>query len=236
LAVLVASGSMSPTHRGHVHMLWQARARLEVAGYAVLAGWLSPSGDLLRLGKSYLQDEFRERVAELSVVDDDFVSVGTLELRNGQKPTEPADVASALQSAVMTRFRATLSRKNLHVFYVCGSDAARKHRVCKGLLPAEALGVVMVPRDGPDYRLEIPYQLVMVAEHTPGESAAFSSKKLREAFRQGDTSLVARMMMPAAARFALSPTALEMHAMQASFDALGIKIPGGEATSHMRQR
>jgi len=44
-AVLVSTGGMNPMHRGHVAMLYQARARLEQEGYTVLGAWLSPSHD-----------------------------------------------------------------------------------------------------------------------------------------------------------------------------------------------
>ncbi|CAK0904174.1 unnamed protein product [Prorocentrum cordatum] len=43
-AVLVATGAMSPAHRGHLLMMWEAKARLERCGYAVVGAWLAPAG------------------------------------------------------------------------------------------------------------------------------------------------------------------------------------------------
>eukprot|EP01121_Diplochlamys_sp_Union-15-3_P004468 TRINITY_DN14662_c0_g1_i1.p1 TRINITY_DN14662_c0_g1~~TRINITY_DN14662_c0_g1_i1.p1 ORF type:complete len:131 (+),score=19.46 TRINITY_DN14662_c0_g1_i1:38-430(+) len=46
LAVLVSTGSFNPLHKMHVHLLEVAKKHLEKNGFAVIAGYLSPSHDL----------------------------------------------------------------------------------------------------------------------------------------------------------------------------------------------
>ena len=46
VCVLLATGAMSPIHRGHVAMMVHAKAALEREGWAVLGGFVSPSHDL----------------------------------------------------------------------------------------------------------------------------------------------------------------------------------------------
>ena len=51
-AVLVTTGAMNPPHLDHIATLQQARDRLQQAGFAVLKGWISPSGN------AYLKQKF----------------------------------------------------------------------------------------------------------------------------------------------------------------------------------
>eukprot|EP00443_Scrippsiella_acuminata_P111525 CAMPEP_0115747520 /NCGR_PEP_ID=MMETSP0272-20121206/93200_1 /TAXON_ID=71861 /ORGANISM="Scrippsiella trochoidea, Strain CCMP3099" /LENGTH=73 /DNA_ID=CAMNT_0003192505 /DNA_START=1 /DNA_END=219 /DNA_ORIENTATION=+ len=73
---------MNPAHRGHVQLLHQAKARLEQAGYMVLAAFLSPTHDgyvqpkARRLGAVGLSGALRAELATRTIEPhDDLVEV-----------------------------------------------------------------------------------------------------------------------------------------------------------------
>jgi nicotinic acid mononucleotide adenylyltransferase len=247
LAVVVAGGSMSPAHRGHVLMLWQAKERLEQAGYAVAACWLLPSSEGAALaeakatGAPELSAAFRQRVAELSVCDDELVSVASWESSGKASPgtgkgSSPAEIASQLQAYLPERFPCSLRRRPVHVFYAAGSDVAKKLGLYRGLQPASLLGVVVVPRGGDEPGLEKPHQMIYVADEISGESAAFTSTKLRQAIRDKDTVYAAQAMASAAGRFTLAPTSSERLAFEADYKRLGVAPPEPKQLDWAKER
>jgi nicotinic acid mononucleotide adenylyltransferase len=243
LAVVVAGGSMSPAHRSHVLMLWQAKERLEQAGYAVAAAWLLPVGESAAnveakaAGAPELSASFRQRVAELSVCDDEFVSVSSwaTSMQSPQAPS-PSETVQALQEYLPEAFPCSLRRRQVHVFYAAGTDVAKKCGLYRGLAPQSYLGVVVVPREGEEPGLEKPHQMVYVADEISGESAAITSTKLRAAIREGDTVYAAQAMASAAGRFTLSPTSSERQAFQGDFQALGVVPPEPKQLDWAKER
>jgi len=240
LAVLVASGTMSPVHRGHVQMLHQAKDRLEHAGYTVVGAWLSPTNDLRAFreakssGSPELRSAFRQRVAELSVCDDDFVSVGSWEA--GVETVTPREVAEKLRSRLKLRFQHSLEGMELVAFYVCGSDYAKRMSLAKGFQGPPHLGIVIVPREGEDeVFMEMPHQLVFQTDALKGDAAALSSTRLREAIKAGDSLKAAKYMALAAARFTLAPTAAERLEFQSDFEQLGIAAPEASELAQMQE-
>merc|ERR1719171_1743604 len=85
--VVLTTGSMSPTHRGHVAMLAAARAILQAKGWDVLGGFLSPSHDLYvgekaaNKGTAHATSEHRVAIAELLVAEHPWVAVARWEAR-----------------------------------------------------------------------------------------------------------------------------------------------------------
>lgn len=240
LAVVVAGGAMSPAHRGHVLMLWQAKERLEQAGYAVAACWLLPSSEGAALaeakanGAPELSAAFRQRVAELSVCDDEVVSVASCE--SSGKGSSPAEIVSQLQAYLPQRFPCSLKRRHLHVFYAAGTDVAKKLGLYRGLQPESLLGVVVVPRADDEPQLEKPHQMIYVADAISGESAALTSTKLRQAIRDGDTVYAAQAMASAAGRFTLAPTSSERLAFEADYKRLGVAPPEAKQLDWAKER
>ena len=97
---------MNPVHRGHVAMLHQAAARLELEGYAVLGGWLSPSHDAYLQPKARhlntigLSAAFRLEAARLTLSEDSLVEVGHWEASQpGHWPDFPVVCAALQQSS-----------------------------------------------------------------------------------------------------------------------------------------
>ncbi|CAK0904805.1 unnamed protein product [Prorocentrum cordatum] len=234
-AVLVATGAMSPAHRGHVLMMWEAKARLERCGYAVVGAWLSPGGAAAAAahaqatGGPQLSWAFRHIAAELSVCDDDFVAVRSVE------PPEPGGAAASaqelcreVQQYLSERFSASFEGQMVRVFLVCGTDVAEKSGLYSGVLPHRELGVVIVPREDEEPRLEVPSQLVYVADPIPGDACAFSSSRVRAAIREGSVAAASQEMAPAAARYVLAPTPAERREMSADYEALAVKSMGRE--------
>jgi len=230
-AVVFASGNFGPTHRGHVLMLHQARRRLLELGYDVLGGWISPSHDLSVLadakarGYPELRHDFRLHLADLSVREDDFISVGAWESSQPGPVTEH-DTAKALFEAVNGKFRDMFpQREAIRVFCVCGCDHMAKFRLKSGF-GSTTCGVIGVPREHMDeVILEKPNLLVLVADATPGEAAAISSSLLRDAIINGEKEYVKNAMIFDAARCILQPTLQEQQVMRSCFENLGVMNP-----------
>merc|ERR1719343_1609744 len=111
----------------------------------------------------------------------------------------------------------------VRVFFVCGTDAAEKGGLYSGVLPHSELGVVVMPREDEEPRLEVPSQLVYVADPIPGDACAFSSSRVRAAIKENNVAAASQEMAPAAARYVLAPTPAERRAMLADFEVLGAK-------------
>jgi len=240
VAVLVTSGSMSPAHRGHTLLLHRAKARLEAAGYVVPAAWLSPAGDgrafqkARASGAPELRFAFRRRVAELSVCDDDFISVGSWEA-GPKAEVRPWELALSLQEHLRQRLRHSLDGISLKTFYACGGDVAQKQGLRKGFQAQHDLGVVIVPRgDGDEIFMDSPHSLVFCADAVGGEAASRSCAGLCAAIRAGDITAASQAMGAAAARFVLAPTAAERREFFTEFDRLGISLPGPSELAQSR--
>jgi len=247
VAVLVASGSMSPAHRGHVSMLWQAKERLERAGYAVIGGWLSPWSDYQAASAAGactpLSAAFRRRAAELAVCDDDFVAVASWEASIVDRAPERHEVMASLKACIEDVFPASLGLRQVRVFFVGGPDVAGRAVVQQGIIANLDMGVVVVPRSSDDVLLEKTTQLIFAAD-APAEAAPdaegsteveLTSAKIREALRNRQAAVAAAAMPAAAARFVLSPTEAEREEMKADFELLGVEAPSGQELERARE-
>ena len=182
--VVLTTGALSPTHRGHVALLAAARTTLESKGWAVLGGFLSPSHDLYvgpkaaANGSSHANAAHRVAIAELVAAERPWIEVATWEARQaGRWPDFPVVAADCAQT--LARRKARLGE--VSVFYVCGVDHFRKCGLHLGLSSGR-LGVVVVPRAGAAVGTDKPDKGVFWAE-SPAEVQDFSSTKVREALR-----------------------------------------------------
>eukprot|EP00927_Polykrikos_kofoidii_P001565 TRINITY_DN10596_c0_g1_i1.p1 TRINITY_DN10596_c0_g1~~TRINITY_DN10596_c0_g1_i1.p1 ORF type:complete len:607 (-),score=103.68 TRINITY_DN10596_c0_g1_i1:41-1780(-) len=231
-AILVADGTMSLTHRGHVRMMWQAKERLERVGITVLGAWLVPWGeaDAKNDGAPELSTAFRQRVAELSVCDDEFVSIGYIGSQQKGAKT-PFEVVTALQGEITDRFVGSFRNAGLtfRVFYVCGMDVGEKTSTKRGLHVDECVGLVTVPR-GSGGGTEDPVKRCFVADADPSVDG-LSSTKLRADLSEGNIAVVTSAMAEAAARFVLAPTPAEKEAFAADFGLLNARAVSQDAST-----
>lgn len=169
---------------------------------------------------------FRLKVATLSACGDNFVSVGAWQASSDRSGCTPGDVVVSLQQTIKQRFAATFDRQDVKVFYACFPEGAKQAERDLKLQAAQHRGIVIVPRSEDDLFMEKPHSMLYVAEPLPAEVANFDG--FRPALsRGGEETLkaVQDILMPAAARFVLTPTAQERREMQADFEKLGIRQP-----------
>jgi len=235
LAVIVVEGAVNVAHRGHVRMCWQARRRLETAGFYVVAAWIVPSIAQAAEAEAATKKTpatslgFRRRVAELSVCDDDFVDVACPPSLSSNKPFE---VLKSIEDDIKPRFNGSLQGRTFKVFYACGVDAATAHRALKkdANLDTDRLrGVVVVPRNDDEVgvTMEDTKRDQYVAEEDENDAspnaAGLSSTQLRAYIASGNVTAVSRAMAAAAARFVMAPTLQERKKYEADFAALGVQ-------------
>ena len=103
--VVLTTGALSPTHRGHVALLATARAALESKGWAVLGGFLSPSHDLYvgpkaaGQGSPHASAAHRVALAELVAADHPWIAVAKWEARQVERwPDFPVVAANCEQT------------------------------------------------------------------------------------------------------------------------------------------
>ena len=180
--VLLATGAMSPVHRGHVEILEHARKTLEERqGFAVLASFLSPSHDLYvgpkanYSGTSFAAAKHRIEMARLAVADHDWIEVATWEARVPDRWPDYPEVMDALQAFLGEQFGPR--GEDILVFYVCGSDHLR---YCKEGFGKPHQGLIAVPRDEEDDAEERPERLIF-STTPPVGIREFSSTAIRDA-------------------------------------------------------
>lgn len=205
-------------------MLHAAAERMRNAGHHVCAAYLSPSHDAYvgpkakSLGTLGLSAALRLELARRTVAEDSLVAVSSWEATyQGHWPDFPV-VCKALQ------LEATVAALGAQVFYVCGTDHAKKCGLTRGGRP---FGVVIVPRAGETPPAERVSARVLVAAPAEGDAAAFSSTLLRAALRKHEEATVAAMTTPAAAALLLRPSAAEHSAFSDDYAKLGIAEPSG---------
>ena len=217
---------MNPVHRGHVAMLHQAAARLELEGYAVLGGWLSPSHDAYLQPKARhlntigLSAAFRLEAARLTLSEDSLVEVGHWEASQpGHWPDFPV-VCAALQQELRSTL---LPGADVTVFYVCGTDHADKCGLAYGM--GRGLGVVVVPRAGQTTSKDDPASLVYIAEPALGDMADFSSTKVRDAISRRDIEYIGHAQSDHAAKLLLQPDRAQFQNYTEDYAKLGVTAP-----------
>lgn len=228
LAVIVADGAMNPAHRGHVRMLWQARERLERAGYHVVGAWLAPCDALAAdaeasaLGAPALSADFRRHVASLAASGDEFVEVAAGPLPDAETP---AKLLTAVKEELMQRFEGSLRGRSFHLFYACGADVAARHRLLSSA--SRLTGIVVVPRSEDDVLMEDSRRLLFVADADASDSApealGLSSTRLRADVAAKNLPAASSAMNQASTRFLLAPTPSERWLYEADFDLLGVE-------------
>jgi len=227
-AVILTTGGMNPSHRGHVQLLHQARERLERDGYGVVGMWLSVSHDgylqpkAQALGTVGLSASFRLHLARESVVDDPLVAVGAWEARKAGRWPDFISVTAALEDVLNDLYEVGQIQELPMVFYACGTDHAEKGKLYGGM--GEGRGVVVVPRSSEVAQQERPDKLVLIAEPCVGEVASFSSTKVREAIAAKNSVYCTKSMSSKAAQFLLAPTLDEYNDFKSDFDLLNLQV------------
>jgi hypothetical protein len=184
--VLLTTGAMSPVHKGHVAMLTHAKQHLEHhCGFAVLAGYISPSHDLYvgpkmrSRGMPHVQAEGRVAMCTLAVQHHSWLAVGTWETRQrGHWPDYPEVV-----SALFNHIHSLEGADDVTVIYVCGTDHAR---YCGRGFGVPGQGVIVIPRAGEKPHVSNPERLVFGAgKASSAEVDQLSSTAVRQVCEKG---------------------------------------------------
>lgn len=125
LAVLVSTGAFGPPHLGHLDMMEVARERVERAGFDVIAGYLSPGHDeymRLKCGDEALPASLRLAMCAALIKGSDWLMVDPWEALHRRTSVNFTDVLVRLASYLERHLKPA---RELHIFYVCGSDNAR---------------------------------------------------------------------------------------------------------------
>jgi len=189
LAVLLSTGAMNPPHFGHVALLEAARRTLTERGYAVLAGYISPTHDDYVGGKCrasgalHLPGAFRAALADALTAPSPWLRAARWEV-NQRGFVDFPQVADAL-AAALSRLPSLSAAGGASVFYACGADHyARCHFSLRAFFEkAPPAGVVCVPRAGEAAACD-PARLHFLAE-PPDGVAHLSSTALRAALQGG---------------------------------------------------
>ena len=132
-AVIILTGALNPVHNGHVASLVHARAALEEAGIAVLAGVLSPSHETYvrpkmarTAGGRYWSTHDRLECCRRATAGSDWMCVGAWEAAGPHTfwPDFPV-VCQALQAELV----ASEGLRDVRVYFVCGADHWKKCRL-----------------------------------------------------------------------------------------------------------
>lgn len=125
--VLLCTGSFSPVHQGHLHLMQVAKDALQERGHHVIGGFLSPSHDeyvsVKRGGQAALHIEHRIALLEEAVADSDWLSVCPWEGRYAPVALNFTDVLARLQAYLRLNVA-----PDIEVVYVFGSDNAEFYK------------------------------------------------------------------------------------------------------------
>jgi len=245
VAFLVATGSMDPVHLGHISMMWQAKARLERAGYRVAGSWLSICSDFQakanssRRGLAPLSKEMRHHVAKLAVLGDSLSSVASWQMEEETRSVRYVEVMLALRKAMVERFPLTLSLHHVHVFLVCGEEVLSQRGQLQPIAQHPELGAVIIPRDPDDIIMENVTSQIFEGEAAADQALpSISCEAVRRHLASRDIASFVKWMAPAAARFLSAPTRSERQRFASDFEVLGVPaekgFPGG--TMHLKAR
>lgn len=208
LAVLVATEGVGVASLGYLRLLRLARDRLRRGGFAVVAAWISLCGRDSSEEEEF-SAEFTAHVAQLAVLDDDFVSISAA-------ATIPHEAGACLQQFLSAKFAPSLDGRRVSVFHVASSDRAATLQLAQGMCPEIQRGAVIVPLSEDEMLLEKLQSMLFVADPLPADTPPRAVEALR--VRGTDAS---RILPPAAARFILSPTEAERTAFASYFNRFG---------------
>lgn len=148
--VLVATGSFNPPTYMHLRMFELARDALNAEGYCVLGGYMSPVNDAYKK-EGLLSAQHRLQMCHLACKSSEFVMVD---------PWEASQNTFQRTLTVLSRVKSILSeggllsRENLKVMLVCGSDLLHSFGIPGVWIPEQVrtlcrdYGVVCIRREG----------------------------------------------------------------------------------------
>lgn len=178
LAALLTTGSLNPPHVGHVRQLELAAALLEQRGYTVVAAWISPSDMQWSMGKPHgcISNEHKLAMTRLAVDGHAFIRCSRWEIDNGMID----------YPAVWKHIRGVCG-EGVNVFYVCGSDHAKKCRLMS------RPNCIVIGRPGAE-----PEEKDQGCLYIPVEPGAIdvSSTAIRKAAEQNTLETVQSMLHP----------------------------------------
>jgi len=122
-AVLLATGGFCPVHDGHVAMMEGARRAARVAGYDVVAGYLSPGHDdylRMKCGPAAMPASERIQRCVAAVAPGGWLLVDPWEALHRRVSVNFTDVTARLQAYLRAHVDA-----RMEVLYVAGGDNAR---------------------------------------------------------------------------------------------------------------
>lgn len=174
-------------------MLERAKAHLEMQGWTVCKGLISPSHDqyLRGTGKPFLSSSMRLELINLATERHSWISSATWEVRQNRFVDFPG-VVKALREKV------NHEASDIHVWYVCGQDHAR---YCDGIFVHPKEGLVVVPRVDSD--AQIPHLIgnVISLDAVDDPRALISSTKVRRAIAQDDWETLETLLHPSVFAF-----------------------------------
>ncbi|CAI0374101.1 unnamed protein product [Linum tenue] len=116
--VLVATGSFNPPTFMHLRMFELARDALQMEGYRVIAGYMSPVSDGYKK-PGLIPAEHRLRMCNLACENSDFIMVDPWEA-NQSTYQRSLTVLKRIESVFIDQVR--ISGESLKVMLVCGAD------------------------------------------------------------------------------------------------------------------
>lgn len=124
VAVLLTTGAFNPPHLGHVQLMNSARAELELRGYHVAGGYLSPSHDAYVSTKCGAQAQdavTRLALCQVVTAASEWLMTADWEALGVDRAVNFTDVILWLEAYLARHIDTTA----IEVFYVFGSDNAR---------------------------------------------------------------------------------------------------------------
>ncbi|CAI0378781.1 unnamed protein product [Linum tenue] len=133
--VLVATGSFNPPTFMHLRMFELARDALQMGGYRVIAGYMSPVTDAYSK-PGLARAEHRLRMCNLACESSDFIMVDQWEA-NQSTYQRSLTVLRRIESVFIDQV--PISRESLKVMLVCGADLLQSFSIPGVWIPDQVL-------------------------------------------------------------------------------------------------
>ena len=124
LAVLLTTGSFCPIHSGHIEMMNIAKQTVELDGYTVLGGYISPSNDeyvLKKCGADIPKAAHRISLCEAAVSTSDWLMIDPWEALHCDYDINFTETIERLSNYLSKHIN---TAQAIRVFYVFGGDNA----------------------------------------------------------------------------------------------------------------
>ncbi|KAK9291735.1 hypothetical protein L1049_019684 [Liquidambar formosana] len=151
-AVLVATGSFNPPTYMHLRMFELARDALNLEGYCVIGGYMSPVNDAYKK-RGLISAEHRLRLCHLACKSSEFIMVDPWEA-NQSTFQRTLTILSRVKSCLCDS--GLIARESLKVMFVCGSDLLKSFGIPGAWIREQVrticrdYGVVCIRREGHD--------------------------------------------------------------------------------------